>query len=128
MRILLVDDDEAVLRGVRRLLEREHHVTTATNAIAALARIDAGERFDALVTDFHMPGPNGGQLIQLLRFRAPDLALRSVLMSGAADRTSVQTFALASNVALLLKPFTAAELRRALAGLPLVEREGATGV
>jgi len=62
-RLLLVDDDEAVLAGLSVILEaNEFEVTTAGNVVEAL-RLIAYERFDVLVTDLHMPGPGDGLIL-----------------------------------------------------------------
>ena len=54
LRVLVVDDDEHVLRGQVRVLKQDHEVLRATSAEAALAILGAHE-VDALITDHCMP-------------------------------------------------------------------------
>lgn len=63
VRLLLVDDDEAVLAGLSVILEaNEFEVTTAGTVVEAL-RLITTERFDVLLTDLHMPGPGDGLIL-----------------------------------------------------------------
>ncbi|MEJ1975302.1 MAG: response regulator [Acetobacteraceae bacterium] len=48
-------------------------VSEASNGGDALALFTAGERFDAIITDYMMPGVSGVQLIQQARLIQPDL-------------------------------------------------------
>jgi CheY-like chemotaxis protein len=118
MRILFADDDARLRDAVVRLLRRDHEVVACGDAIAAFALIEAGESFDALITDYHMPGPSGAQLIALLRRKSIALAERALIITGGADRTSVQLMASTTATPVLLKPFTYAALSAALAALP----------
>ncbi|BCW99843.1 MAG: hypothetical protein KatS3mg024_2670 [Armatimonadota bacterium] len=62
MRILVVDDEEAVRTAVRRRLEREGHtVDEAENEADAAAKIQASEpSYDIVVTDMVMNSEQGG--------------------------------------------------------------------
>lgn len=116
MRILVVDDDVALLRVIARTLQRDHAVVTVSSATAALACIEAGEVFDALVTDYHLGDKTGAQLIAVLRFKAPELAGRALIISGEPERVSVQT-SVADGTPFLAKPFTPTALRAAVSAL-----------
>jgi CheY-like chemotaxis protein len=59
-RVLLVDDDSAVLAMMSQALERKgFEVVAACSVTEALRRI-ATESFDVLITDLHMPNPGDG--------------------------------------------------------------------
>ena len=62
MKVLVIDDEEAVLRSIRRRLEREgYEVETAENAAAGATRIlEEPQPFDAVVTDMSMDAPDSG--------------------------------------------------------------------
>ena len=60
--LLLVDDDPFLLRSLRRLLPDLHRVVLAGSAEAALLALDA-QPFDVVVTDVHMPGMSGIDLL-----------------------------------------------------------------
>jgi len=101
LRVLLVDDDDLMLRTTRRLLERaepewylgdaaaegemfhasEFEVTTAGGGQRALELIASCE-YDAIVSDVAMPGMRGPDLFYAVCLRWPHLARRFVFMSG----------------------------------------------
>src|ERR1700704_1453657 len=73
-RVLIVDDDPALLQALPEALRlRMSGVTvdTADSATAALDRIAASE-YDAIVTDIKMPGMDGFALLAEIRTRRPD--------------------------------------------------------
>jgi PAS domain S-box-containing protein len=82
-RILLVDDTADVLVTTRAFLARAgFDVLQAESGDAALALLAAGERIDALVCDYAMPGLNGADLILEARQMLPGLP--AVLITGYA--------------------------------------------
>ena len=89
MKILLVDDEEQVLRGVSRMIECEMddwEVETASDGNEALELLGT-EHFNVIVSDMRMPGMDGAELLQQVEARFPQV-LR-VVLSGQADRDSV---------------------------------------
>ncbi|MCP3984712.1 MAG: PAS domain-containing protein [bacterium] len=116
-RVLVVEDDDALRRLVVMSLEESGYlVSGAEHAEAALARFDAGEQFELVLSDVIMPGANGPELVAELQRHSP--GLRTLLMSGytndALDRNPQDT----QNPISLRKPFSMEELgiviRRAL--------------
>jgi len=84
-RVLVVDDDPAVVRALTGFLRRAgYEVMAAESAAAALAALDQAEPLDAVVSDVLMPGMNGLALYDVLVARAPALARRVVFLTGAA--------------------------------------------
>ncbi|MGD0796354.1 MAG: response regulator [Acidobacteriaceae bacterium] len=85
-----MDDDEAVLDGLRPILEaHEFDVTVASNVMDALRHITS-ESFDVLLSDLHMPGPADGLTVVSAMRHANPKALTIILsanpdMSKAAD-------------------------------------------
>jgi serine/threonine protein kinase len=63
--VLIIDDSPVILENARRLLEAEgYRVTTTTQTVGAARHlVDC----DLALIDFHMPGFNGGAVIQSLR-------------------------------------------------------------
>ena len=81
-RVLIVDDQEPILRSLCRCLARKAQTECALNAEDAL-RMIVGSQFDVVVTDFEMaPGENGIWLLE--RVRAHDARIRRILTSGRA--------------------------------------------
>ncbi|HET7881539.1 MAG TPA: ATP-binding protein [Acetobacteraceae bacterium] len=107
----LVVDDDAMVREVLawQLAALGCRVTQASDGLAALARIDAGEHVDLLVTDYSMPGMNGLMLIEEARRRQPTLP--ALLLTGYAD-AHIRDSVIADDelTALLRKPVSDREL------------------
>ena len=79
-RLLIVDDDPQVLRVARRLLRKTWRVETASNAADAALLLK--ERwFDAVLSDYDMPGNNGLWLLKTAQQYQPHI--RRVLFSGS---------------------------------------------
>ena len=84
-RVLLVDDEDDVRISLADLLETRDEmiqVTHVPNGQEALERL-RGERFDMLVTDFRMPGPDGIEV--MTRARAMHPTMPAILMSAYED-------------------------------------------
>ena len=112
-RVLFVDDEAAVLSGLRRQLHRlrdEWDMTFAESAEAALAHL-AEHPVDAIVTDIRMPSVNGVELLEVVRDRHPE-TVRFVLSGQTCQRSSLQLTGLAHQ--FLAKPCDADELRSAV--------------
>jgi PAS domain S-box-containing protein len=80
--ILMLDDEEALVRYQSRLLEREgFKVTGFTSPARALEYLrQAPEAVDGLITDLNLPGASGIEVIQEARRLRPGLPV--ILMSG----------------------------------------------
>lgn len=114
MRILVVDDEQAVLELTVEILRRGGYapqgVPTARHALALLDE----EQFDLVVSDVRMPEMTGIEFLQELRLRRPDLPV--VLMTGGSTEPERTTKAVELGASgLLYKPFSHAELREAVA-------------
>lgn len=84
-RILLVDDEPAVLQALKRLFYRQYQVETANNGDEALARLSE-ESFDLIISDMRMPGMSGADLLATCFERWPDMT--RVLITGYSDLES----------------------------------------
>jgi DNA-binding response OmpR family regulator len=69
--ILVIDDDPMVRESMKLALEdEEHRVTTATDGMDALAKLDA-EVYDLVFTDYFMPELKGDELARKIKKRHP---------------------------------------------------------
>ncbi len=103
-KVLLVDDEPAVLKCLTTVLTRlGHSVTAARSGEAALDHLGQ-QTFDLVVTDFRMPGLGGDAVVQALRSRQADAAV--VMITGLADELPVWLRAGPDAVRILAKPFT----------------------
>ncbi len=80
-RILIVDDStfsRAILAKLFGIVCPQCTLKEAKNAAVALEILAAGQEFDLVTIDMHMPGMNGLELAQTLRERGVDSALSLV--------------------------------------------------
>ncbi|MES2944788.1 MAG: response regulator, partial [Pseudomonadota bacterium] len=81
-RILIVDDDPALLKLLGRRLHYEGHlVIEADSGVAALSRLDH-ELPHILITDLRMPGMDGLQLFEAVHRRLPLLPVLILTANG----------------------------------------------
>ena len=82
-RVLLVDDEQAVLRAYKRLLvQAGFAVETACEGAQAVARLGEGD-LDVVVTDLNMRGLDGIGVLRAVRTHRPDVPV--ILITGGAD-------------------------------------------
>jgi CheY-like chemotaxis protein len=116
LQVLLVDDDELVLKACRMLIELlGHTVRTANCGEAALAELEQGFPADVVILDLNMPGIGGAGTLGPLRALRPDLPV--LLATGLADQDALDLLEAHSGVSLLAKPFGMVELQELLGQL-----------
>jgi two-component system NtrC family sensor kinase len=108
LRILLVDDDQAVRTLTMEMLtDLGHDVVAAENGPAALAQLSAKSSFDLLLVDFAMPAMNGAEVAAEARRIRPQLPV--LFITGYADTSLLQSWT-QLGCRTLNKPFTGNEL------------------
>jgi two-component system cell cycle sensor histidine kinase/response regulator CckA len=124
--ILLVDDEETLLRlGARMLEHLGFTVLTAADGRQAVDLYrEKGKEIDLVLMDLTMPHMDGAEAFGELRRLNPDV--RVVLSSGYAEEDVLSRFAGKKPAGVIQKPFTLARLRETLAGL-MPERTGGAG-
>jgi PAS domain S-box-containing protein len=115
--ILYLDDDEAIVFLMTRLLQRQgYRVSGFTDPGEALAAVQAAPaEFDLAVTDFNMPGMSGLEVARALREIRADLPV--ALASGYITEELRQEAPAAGISELIYKPNTANDLCEAIARL-----------
>lgn len=84
--LLLVDDEENILRSLQRVLRKEpYEVHTATSGDEALALLNE-QKFDLVISDARMPGMDGPTLLAEIKKKWP-WCIR-ILLTGYADINS----------------------------------------
>ncbi len=102
VRVLFVDDEENILRALRRLFRKEPWtIAFARSGSEALERFDREGPYDVVVTDQRMPGMTGVQLLTELKRRHPECI--RIVLSGYTD---VQTILDAVNQGAVYKFLT----------------------
>ena len=120
LRVLLVDDDPALIDSLRSTLTDEGHKVTAAGG--GQAGIDAfreaqqaGKPFDIVLTDLGMPYVDGRQVVASIRAMSPGTPI--ILLTGWGQRTAGESEHTLQVDRLLGKPPRVRELRTALAEL-----------
>ena len=93
----------------------EHRVVGEVSARQALARLGAGEHFDAILCDLTMPGLSGADVYERLATSHPELVRKMIFMTGGAFTPRLERFLADVACPRLDKPFTLDSLRAALA-------------
>ena len=107
-RLLLIDDSEATVAGLRSFLDHKYEVSTACNGLEGLKVFEENEtRPDLVITDLVMPGISGLGVISLLKQQFPLIPI--IAMTGWGQLPSeLATEAKADMV--LMKPFDLEDL------------------
>jgi DNA-binding NtrC family response regulator len=107
-KILVVDDEEVVLRSCQRILRDDYAVQAVLDGYSALKKIDE-EDFDILLLDVMMPGMDGLELLQQVKERHPEIDV--IMMTGLSEiQTAVKAMKLGA-FDYLSKPFDPDELK-----------------
>jgi len=120
--ILIVDDDVAILRLLRRVLEADgFHVLEAGSGEDAL-KVGTKNTFDLAVIDYVMPGMNGAEVLSELRKLNPAAYL--IMISGfpkqvAEGKTNTT---IPEDTPFLAKPFTPRQLLGEIKRAPAARR------
>jgi CheY-like chemotaxis protein len=104
-RVLVVDDEPAIGKALRRILAGEHDVTLETDARSAFERLD-GESFDIIFCDLMMPNMSGMDFFEQVSARSPALAARIVFLTGGAFSPKSEEFLRQNRKRCLSKPFS----------------------
>jgi DNA-binding response OmpR family regulator len=103
-RVLLVDDDSAVLAMMSQGLERKGFEVVAASSVTEALRRIATESFDVLITDLHMPNPGDGfTVVSAMRHSQPNAM--TMLVSGYPDVQSAMAAILLEADEIVVKPF-----------------------
>jgi len=107
--VLVIEDDHLIREVLRELLAwTGYDVTVAENGTEGLRRFAEG-RFHVVVTDVHMPGPDGWEVARRLRAASADVGI--IVMSASLDsEESTRGVEDDCRLAILAKPFTLEQL------------------
>ncbi|MES2568830.1 MAG: response regulator [Verrucomicrobiota bacterium] len=114
-KVLLVDDDPAMLRFLSRTLsECGHETLEALDGLEALDLLSV-ERPDLVVADLLMPVMDGFELVFRIRSTPAIASTRVIFFTGAFYRAEVRTLAESAGVRrILTKPATGQEVQQAV--------------
>ena len=83
--VLTVDDDAAIRRQLRGVLEDDGHTVTEAATAADAYEAMEKQRFDVLLLDLRMPGEHGLDALVRLRELAPDTAVIVISGEGSVE-------------------------------------------
>lgn len=108
--VLLVEDEEAVRRGGKRMLETRgytvHEAGSGTEALDIMEELDG--KVDIVVSDVVMPEMDGPTLLRELRKTYPDL--KFIFVSGYAEDAFARNLPADAKFGFLPKPFSLKQL------------------
>jgi two-component system cell cycle sensor histidine kinase/response regulator CckA len=110
-RVLVIDDDPAVGCALELVLSDDHEVEVFTSARRALARVQAGECYDAILCDIMMPEMSGMEFHGALTHTHPQLAAQIIFLTGGAFTVRAREFLDRISNPRLSKPFDMESLR-----------------
>lgn len=119
-KILVIDDEELIIRSLSRLLEKNgYEVFIAKNGQDALV-MNEEESFDLIIADIRMPGMDG---VETARSISENLKKRNlkkipvIFITGYADKEIEQKAKKLNPVAYIYKPFDIAEFTDKIRGI-----------
>ena len=114
LQVLVVDDDELILRSMEVMVKHlGHGAVGATSGEEALGILEVGFQPDVALLDMSLPGLGTARTLVLLRILRP--LLQVVLITGRVDQASQALLAAHPGVSLLPKPFSMKDLQEHLA-------------
>jgi response regulator RpfG family c-di-GMP phosphodiesterase len=112
-KVLLVDDEENVLRAYHRVLHRRFDLDVALGGAQAVQALEGHGPFAVLVADMRMPGMTGLDLLQAAQELAPDTT-RIMLTGNLDQRTAMDAINQGQVFRFLTKPCDADRLAEAI--------------
>ena len=114
-RILILDDDSAVGELLGEMISMLGYRPTSCEDANLALNILEQQTFDAIISDFRMPGLDGREFYRQLQTRNPALARRIIFLTGDPQAEEVRTFLDATGNSCLAKPFRLSAIEELLA-------------
>jgi CheY-like chemotaxis protein len=110
--ILVADDDPAILRLVKAIVEKEGYmVIPARDGKEAYHFLQSGKKFEAAIFDVVMPYIQGTELVRFMQSEKKLMDIPVIMMTAEQNpRLSSESFS-AGAIAFLPKPFTTSQLK-----------------
>jgi two-component system chemotaxis response regulator CheY len=110
---LIVDDFASMRQVIRKTLVSLgfYKISEAAGALDAVRKIEQGERFEFIISDWNMPNMNGLELLNYLRASPHLNRVPFLMITAEASRENIIQAAKAGVSQYIVKPFTAEELQ-----------------
>jgi PAS domain S-box-containing protein len=113
-RILIVDDELELAQTLVDLLEPDgHEIDMAENGKIALEKMTQ-KPYDAIISDLRMPVMDGPTMFEEMLKSLPEMAKKTIFVTGDTLSTHIQTFLSHHIVPLIDKPYRLKDVRQAL--------------
>ncbi len=113
MKIVLIEDEEALRQNIQELLELHgHEVGAAADGETGVALAEAGA--DLVLCDVGLPGMSGHDVLRVLRERTRTRDLPFIFLTARADRSDQRAGMALGADDYITKPFTEKELIEAI--------------
>ena len=114
--VFLVDDSSTMLASMAGVLKQAGvAVETAGSAKQALTKLASGPPLRLMITDYHMPGMNGVELIKAVRKLAPYRFLPILVLTTVSEDSKRNEARAAGATGWLVKPVAADKLMQVIA-------------
>lgn len=116
MRILVVDDFAAMRQLVKKSLQQLgfENVSEAAGAVDAVKKMESGEKFDFIISDWNMPNMTGLELLTYVRSGDGMKKVPFLMITAEAQKENIIQAAKAGVSQYIVKPFTAESLQQKL--------------
>ncbi len=116
MRILVVDDFAAMRQLVKKSLQQLgfENVSEAAGAVDAVKKMESGEKFDFIISDWNMPKMTGLELLTYVRSGDGMKKVPFLMITAEAQKENIIQAAKAGVSQYIVKPFTAESLQQKL--------------
>ena len=85
-KILVVDDDPIILESLCEFLRLEGYEAVGTAQGERALDLLSNDGFNLVISDVNMPGPDGFELLRMLRKRFPELVVILITGYGSISR------------------------------------------
>ena len=112
-KVLVVDDDPAILRSVKGMLDANYQVSIATSGMKAMTSIGRN-RPDLILLDYEMPVCDGKQTLEMIRADDELTEIPVIFLTGISDREHVEAVLQLRPTGYILKPAVKEKLIEAI--------------
>jgi CheY-like chemotaxis protein len=110
-RILLVDDEVAILKLLEFILKKDYDLVVKNNGFDALTWLDNGNMPDLIISDMEMPYFDGADFVRSLKVSGYFRDIPLIVLSGSESLENIKTKIPYPINGLMSKPFNPSILK-----------------
>ncbi len=113
MKILVVDDFSSMRVIIKKALLALgfENISEAAGAVDAVRKLECGESFDFIISDWNMPNMTGLELLTYVRSADKTRGVPFLMVTAEAQRENIISAAKAGVSQYIVKPFTSESLQ-----------------